>query len=75
MDIKNHYDFFGPFQISNGQAFIKNTYVPFDIGSPELSQVIKNQVKKLETELTKWVLLDELNLAEINKKDNNDPSN
>tara|TARA_R100000951_G_scaffold90074_1_gene78249 strand:+ start:6695 stop:6922 length:228 start_codon:yes stop_codon:yes gene_type:complete len=74
MDIKNHYDFHGPFQISNGLAYIKNTYVPFELGSHELDQVIKNNRNKLETELMKWVLLDELNTTELNGKAEHDPS-
>lgn len=74
MDIKNHYDFHGPFSISSGKAYIKNTYVPFELGSTELSQVISNSTKRLETELEKWVLLDDLNQTEMNRKSNNDPS-
>ena len=75
MDIKNHYDFSGPFQISNGKAFIKHNYVPFDLGSMELNQVIQNNRKRLETELMKWVLLHELNETELNGKAEHDPSN
>lgn len=55
------YDPYGPFQISQNKAYIKNHYVPFELGSIELTQVIQNNLKRLEDELAKWVLLDELN--------------
>ncbi len=75
MDIKNHYDFSGPFQISQGKAYIKNTYVPFELGSIELDQVIQNNRKRLETDLMKWVLLHELNETELNGKAEHDSGN
>jgi hypothetical protein len=69
MDIKNAYDFYGPFQISNGKCYVKHNYVPFELGSLELAQVIENRINSLESELMKWVLLDETNRAEYNAKD------
>lgn len=69
MDIKNVYDFYGPFQISNGKCYVKHNYVPFELGSLELAQVIENRINSLESELMKWVLLDETNRAEYNAKE------
>jgi hypothetical protein len=69
MKIKNVYDFYGPFQISNGKCYVKHTYVPFELGSLELAEVIKNKRKALEGELMKWILLDEANETEYAAKD------
>jgi len=69
MDIKDVYDFYGPFQISNGKCYVKHNYVPFELGSLELAEVIKNKRKSLEEELMKWILLDEANQTEYNAKD------
>ena len=50
----DRYDPYGPFQVSQGKAYIKNHYVPFDLGSLELAQVIANKKRSLAEELSKW---------------------
>ena len=52
------YDFYGPFQISQDMAFIKHSYVPFNMGSLELAEIIKNKKVALNRELNKWCALE-----------------
>tara|TARA_R100001015_G_C4632514_1_gene196145 strand:- start:459 stop:680 length:222 start_codon:yes stop_codon:yes gene_type:complete len=47
-------DPYGPYSISQGKAFIKYSYVPFDLGSLELNTVVNNKIQKLTEELDKW---------------------
>ncbi len=61
LSIADKFDPYGPFTISQGRAFIKYHYVPVDIGSDDLSDIIKQKTEKLEQELRCWQELAEEN--------------
>ncbi len=63
--LPNDYDFYGPFTISRELVYIKTHYVPFELGSLELQQVIRNNLGRLEKELMRWVALDEENEKQL----------
>ena len=60
-------DPYGPYSISQGKAFVKYSYVPFDLGSLELNEVVNNKIKKLTEELAKWneLLVENTKLLEL----------
>ena len=62
------YNFHGPFQISQNKAYIKHHYVPMDIGSLELKEVIRSKSKALTDELDKWTNLEKENERVLAKK-------
>ena len=64
----SRYDFFGPFQVSQNKAFIRHHYVPFDMGSLELREIINSKKKDLTSELTKWGHLEKENERVLNDK-------
>ena len=67
MNITSHYDPYGPYTLSQGRAFIKHNYVPFDLGSLELEEVIKNKLKVLAEDLIKWEELQKENRKRMKK--------
>ncbi|MBT61124.1 MAG: hypothetical protein CMA63_06215 [Euryarchaeota archaeon] len=68
-NIKDQFNPYGPFTISSGKAYIKHQYVPFELGSLELQQVIKNHTSRLEKELRSWQ-----ELAQENERIKNESS-
>tara|TARA_R110001606_G_C15206342_1_gene632379 strand:+ start:578 stop:796 length:219 start_codon:yes stop_codon:yes gene_type:complete len=64
-NILDEYNTFGPFQISQGLCYIKNTYVPFEIGTWELNTIINNRIASLEEEKVKWLRLDSANMKAL----------
>lgn len=68
-NIKDQYNPYGPFTISSGKAYIKHQYVPFELGSDELSDVIQRKKTTLEQELRCWQ-----ELAEENERIKNESS-
>jgi hypothetical protein len=67
MNIEDVYDFGGPFQVSQGKAYIKHTYVPYPLGTIELEMLIQAKITELEEERAKWVALDTMNHTAIRK--------
>ena len=61
------YNPYGPFQVSQGKAYIKYNYVPFEVGTLELAQVITNKKKILTEELSQWCKLEHENNKRMNK--------
>ena len=59
--VKDRYDFFGPYQVSKGKAYIKTTYMPFEVGSEELAQICQNRMRAAHEEMVKWQELDDIN--------------
>ena len=68
MESISRYDFFGPFQVSQNKAYIRHHYVPMDIGSLELKEVIRSKSKSLTDELDKWANLEKENERILVKK-------
>tara|TARA_R100001015_G_C4548613_1_gene110985 strand:+ start:479 stop:682 length:204 start_codon:yes stop_codon:yes gene_type:complete len=62
-------DYHGPFQISQGKAYIKHHYVPYEIGSLELKQIIDNKKNMLAEELSKWCKLEHENNRHLEKNE------
>lgn len=63
MDIHNYFNNNGPFQISQGKAYIKQKYVPYTLGSHELEEIINARLSRVNEERAQWQLL-----ADENKK-------
>ncbi len=61
MNSFDKYDSYGPYQISQSKCYVKHDYVPYNLGSFELRQIISNKLASLEEELQKWNELDNLN--------------
>lgn len=61
MEKIDKYDIGGPYQISQSLCYIKQDYVPYNLGSFELRQIISNKLASLEEELQQWNELDNLN--------------
>lgn len=61
INIKDQYNLYGPFTISSGKAYIQHHYVPFELGSDELSDIIERKKNTLEQELKCWKELDKEN--------------
>ena len=66
----DRYDPYGPFQVSQDKAFIKNHYVPFELGSLELSEVINTKKNSLTEELNKWLTLEHENNRRLHDQGN-----
>tara|TARA_R110002012_G_C11652857_1_gene611540 strand:- start:1801 stop:2031 length:231 start_codon:yes stop_codon:yes gene_type:complete len=65
MNIEDKYDFGGPFQVSQGKAYIKHDYIPYNMGTIELEMIIHAKINALEVEKAKWVALDSANHTAI----------
>ncbi len=65
MNSFDKYDSYGPYQISQSKCYVKHDYVPYNLGSFELRQIISNKLASLEEELQKWNELDNLNRSLI----------
>ena len=60
------YDPYGPFNILQDKAFIKSHYVPYEIGTLELQQIISNKMNQLTEELSAWTTLNHENERILN---------
>ncbi len=74
MEKIDKYDIGGPYQISQSLCYVKHDYVPYNLGSFELRQIISNKLASLEEELQKWNELDNLNRRLIDEASGRTPN-